>query len=262
MSVNLYRIDCLTNMHVGNGDVNYNIVDNEVEKDPVLGVPTIHSSGIKGALRAYCEEKEMSDVCSVFGSSRYDSTDQTKSTPGSYKFLNANLIARPLRVSQGNISYINVTTVEMIDGFLKLMHNLGITKIDGLSLPEKLNLNKFSGEFLVSTDDCKGIEGFSVEKFDSNTDAFRLLNKLIGDRFGVTSTTMFKSFDLPVLARNQLDNGISNNLWYEEIVPHQSIFYFSIVTPQHGKELIFNELVQIGASASIGYGFTKVTKVV
>ena len=43
----------MTNMHVGNGDVNYNIIDNEVEKDPVTGYPTINASGVKGALREF-----------------------------------------------------------------------------------------------------------------------------------------------------------------------------------------------------------------
>ena len=33
----------------------------------------------------------------------------------------------------------------------------------------------------------------------------------------------FKKIELPVLARNKLDNGISKNLWYEQVVPHESL---------------------------------------
>ena len=51
MKIEFYKIECLTNLHVGSGEINYNIVDNEVEKDAVTGLPVIHASGIKGALR-------------------------------------------------------------------------------------------------------------------------------------------------------------------------------------------------------------------
>jgi len=53
MNVHVYKYTCLTNLHVGSGDINYNIVDNEVERDPVTGLPMIHASGVKGALREY-----------------------------------------------------------------------------------------------------------------------------------------------------------------------------------------------------------------
>ena len=41
MYFHVFKIRCLTNLHVGSGDINYNIVDKEVEKDPVTGVPVI-----------------------------------------------------------------------------------------------------------------------------------------------------------------------------------------------------------------------------
>ena len=53
MKAKIFVIECLTNLHVGNGDVNFNIIDNEVERDDVTGLPTINSSGFKGALRAF-----------------------------------------------------------------------------------------------------------------------------------------------------------------------------------------------------------------
>ena len=46
MAAIIVNLECMTNMHVGNGDVNYNIIDNEVEKDPVTGYPTINASGV------------------------------------------------------------------------------------------------------------------------------------------------------------------------------------------------------------------------
>ena len=59
MSFFAYKIDCITNLHVGSGDLNYNIVDNEVERDAVTGYPVIHASGLKGALREHCSKSSM-----------------------------------------------------------------------------------------------------------------------------------------------------------------------------------------------------------
>ena len=68
MTANLYFIKCLTNLHVGSGDVNFNIIDEEIEKDPVTGYPTINASGVKGALRQFFEENALQYTGCWFGS--------------------------------------------------------------------------------------------------------------------------------------------------------------------------------------------------
>ena len=71
MGAIVVNLECVTNMHVGNGDVNFNIIDNEVERDVVTGYPTINASGVKGALREYFKKnvaeelKGLIDVISV-----------------------------------------------------------------------------------------------------------------------------------------------------------------------------------------------------
>ena len=48
MKTLIYQVRCLTNMHVGSGDTAYNIIDNEIEKDPVLNnTAVINPSGVK-----------------------------------------------------------------------------------------------------------------------------------------------------------------------------------------------------------------------
>ena len=77
---------------------------------------------------------------------------------------------------------------------------------------------------------------------------------------------------LPVLARNTLDDqGISNNLWYEEVVPHETVFYLPVIsngtadgdrTLERFHSFITAEgncLVQFGGNATIGYGLTRVS---
>jgi CRISPR/Cas system CMR subunit Cmr4 (Cas7 group RAMP superfamily) len=74
---------------------------------------------------------------------------------------------------------------------------------------------------------------------------------------------------LPVIARNSLDNGQSENLWYEEVLPRESRLYFSVLAPDTGTvdfETAFNKhlqgkTVQIGANATVGYGYCKISKI-
>ena len=47
MTTKMYMMKLETNLHVGNGDINYNIIDNEVEKDVLTEQPIIYSSGMK-----------------------------------------------------------------------------------------------------------------------------------------------------------------------------------------------------------------------
>jgi CRISPR-associated protein Cmr4 len=78
--------------------------------------------------------------------------------------------------------------------------------------------------------------------------------------------------NLPTVARNALDNGISENLWYEELVPRETRFYATVealgsstdaavetavedldgaITAANGRRH-----VQLGANATVGNGRT------
>ena len=79
---------------------------------------------------------------------------------------------------------------------------------------------------------------------------------------------MLKKYGLPVIARNSV--GEQTNLWYEEVVPHKSIFYFAVVTSTSEAddlldvltESVRGKIIQFGANASVGYGLCKVIKVI
>jgi hypothetical protein len=67
---------------------------------------------------------------------------------------------------------------------------------------------------------------------------------------------------LPVIARNHLENGQSTNLWYEQVLPRQTRFAFTVLSPDaltlatdFDDRLTGQGLVQIGANASVGYGY-------
>lgn len=316
MAATIYYINCLTNLHVGSGDVNFNTIDNEVERDPVTGYPTIHASGIKGALRQFFVEnvKDAALTIRFFGSSvqnskkEADATDQEQSSttdeessaiseevdattgeeedsaagedasasskdktvqlskkagsiPGSLKFLTAQMLGRPARASQGRQAYYMVTTKLALEQLCTIGKALGCMPSFN---PQDLSatINYRSPQELVA------VEGYPVNKALPNSGDFigisNYLRRRFKEDFLILSDETFRKLPLPVLARNQLENGESKQLWYEEYVPHKSIFWFAVIgSAEDLKEFddkVKDKLIQFGGNASIGCGLCIVTK--
>ena len=249
MSKYIFKMECVTNMHVGSGDANYNIIDNEVQKDVVLtDVPAIHSSGVKGALREHFENKSnisAENINRIFGSKSGESTQ------GEYKFFSAKLIARPLRTSEGKKPYLLATSNDILKDFSDFLEGLGLKEFFSF-----LEIEIPAEEFFVATSDVSALEGLKVTE-----QSIPSLEKIIGNDYAITNTLRY--FDLPVMARNKIKDETDGNLWYEEIVPHKSIFYFVIITPNYEENLLNfdGEAIQFGGNASIGQGYTKITQV-
>ncbi len=67
--------------------------------------------------------------------------------------------------------------------------------------------------------------------------------------------------NLPIIARNCLENGESTNLWYEQVLPSQSVLATIIQTNNaEDLDILNGAIVQIGANATIGYGYCKFIK--
>lgn len=235
MAVIIVKLECITNMHVGNGDVNYNIIDNEVERDPVTGYPTINASGVKGALRNYFSGRSelKGKVDSFFGAEK-----EGNSTPGALKILSANMIAIPTRANKGEEPFYLVTTKEALGRFHE---------------NEKIFLGK-ENNIVEKSVTNRGVEGILLNK------AVEMFDKDIH----ILSEEDFRKLYLPVLARNKLENGSSMHLWYEEVVPYNSIFIFVVLTNEESilrdfSSCIDNKVIQFGGNASIGYGLCKVS---
>ena len=253
MKIVFYKIDCLTNLHVGSGDVNYNIIDNEVEKDAVNGLPVIHASGVKGALRdAFSSiDKYKGQIDTIFGKSG----EGDEMSGGTHKFLDATLIARPMRVSgSDSVASVPVVTVASINDFLGKLNGFGV---NGFGIEAIDNIDFGKNEFLTTynniTIECEStgsISSKAKEQLDK-------LTSVIGESYAVVRD--FEDYELPVTARNCLDEK-KRNLWYEEVVPHGSVLYFGVIYPDNAPELEFPSVVQFGGNASIGCGYTKITK--
>jgi CRISPR-associated protein Cmr4 len=241
-----YLIECLSNLHVGSGDNNYGVIDKQVQRDTISNFPIIHSSGLKGALREYFDKmvKLAPEVVSkYFGSSKNEQANQLQ---GALRFFEAHLLSVPVRSVSDNEVFFRATADSIVDYFNSL----------------SVNLN------------CKSVIKFPVSTSTAQTEyeAAPLFAEIdfIGSKAVKFSTSQMNSVmeHLPVIARNSLDNGVSENLWYEEVVPRESRFYFFVSVPSDMNDSyledinknLHEKIVQIGGNATVGYGLCKITK--
>lgn len=278
---NIYIITALTDMHVGSGDSTYGLIDKQVQRDVLTNYPTIHASSLKGALREHFTEEMMekriitSDITYVFGTAQ----SEADSRGGKYKFFAANLLSLPMR--SNHKPFYRVTTKEIIGKFLeyivrfpvKIPQQLtdALKKLKNVEMGDKAIIFVRKSETTamptngkkIKVEDVLGEENYKL----LDAAELKILENLFGENLCIMQEADFNvvAAELPVIARNCLENGISQNLWYEEIVPRESRFYFGVITGHDEKsEGIFAEeitranMVQIGANASIGYGYTKI----
>ncbi len=283
MKYKAFSIRNITNMHVGTGDTTFGVVDKLVQRDPITEYPIIYSSSLKGAIREYfmeyldMEYSNMDLINYVFGKDSNNSgqkNNEGKTTSGNYRFFQANLLAIPVR---SNVKpYFMATTPSLLKDFLTNIKTFGIVdnKIDKNQLKEidKNQLKEIEKLSMITPDEksvlIKGELKAKIEDWKTKNDNNIPENiKFLGSNIALFSENNFKQLvqSLPVIARNNLENGQSKNLWYEEIVPRESRFYFIVGFGQEYENEFKKKLeagnVQIGGNASIGYGFTKIEEI-
>ena len=259
----LYLIENKTPMHVGSGDTNFDLVDKQIQKDVLTLYPTIHSSSLKGALKEYATYRHDNEESPRFLGHIFGDEDNA----GKVRFTDAHLLSIPMR-SDTN-PYYNCTSPKAIEQLLEVIETFSLT----LKQKEELQkIAKYKGtETLVATQTA------TIEDIDAKVSTeynFEVLESLIGSPAAIVPNTTFSEMlkDLPIIARNQLENGESKNLWYEEVLPRKSKLYTLISEPTYlnigdekkltnafnrfGEYLCDNNTIHIGANASIGYGIT------
>ncbi len=255
-TIHAYLIKCQTNLHVGSGDNNYGVIDKQVQRDSISLAPIIHASGIKGAFREYFDKSlrwgettEGNEKLTIlFGS---DKTAKENLKQGSLRFFEAHLLSIPVR-GKDNEPFYRATSCEIVNAFNSSATTLGMKDIM-IILPTAQNTNahtEYADSSLLGDIPYVGEKAVKMEHSMMNDEVFR---------------------HLPIIARNCLENGQSENLWYEEVVPRESCFYFFIAVPNNMDSIVnydndFNNnvhdrIIQIGANATVGYGYCKILKI-
>ena len=164
------------------------------------------------------------------------------------------MLSRPMRVSgSSSIACINVFSVASINQFIQKAKAFGIN-----AFGDEIPAFNFGGNTFVSSVSNIRIENENTRDITKDEEnLLQGLSGILGKNYAFV--TDFNQFDLPVVARNCLEEG-RTNLWYEEVVPAMSKFYTIILRPDDSEELEFNDVVQIGGNASIGCGYTRIKK--
>lgn len=232
-NVGIWLIIPQTNLHAGNeSTVNFSVIDKAIQRDATTNLPCINSSSLKGAIKEYmseCVKMDAPVLKDIFGSVKSDLKDIKK---GSVLFFDASLLFIPKQCGEGK-TYELVYSDKVLEEFSKKVNNL----IEGEGISKETLLEKVRS--IMGT---KNVSSNSVD----------------GDTF----TTYCNDDALPIITRNCLENGESTNLWYEQVLPSLSVLATVIVTKESGQMDLLNEkIVQIGANATIGYGYCKFVKI-
>jgi CRISPR-associated protein Cmr4 len=271
---NAFVIRALTNLHAGAGGESYGMIDNLVQRDKTSGLPVIHSSSLKGSLRELMEDglsPQPFDIAAVFGG---DSRRNQPDGKGTYKFLEAELLSLPVRSDKK--LFFSVTCPEICNRIIKLAVQLkftldpdlksGIEAISRIIIADNsaFHFDAQLTEVRLEEEDITAVsQTVGIAHLDK-------VKKLFGDDLTIVSDSIFEqlcdNYHLPVIARNQLENGMSENLWYEQVLPRESRLLFYVFSPIDDAHLtnfsnaLENNTVQIGANASVGYGYCVIKK--
>lgn len=233
MKANAWLITAKSNLHVGNENTSsFGLIDKAIQRDALTGLPCINSSSLKGALNEFCSViagLSPVDRINIFGVDKMSKSTSTQK--GSHIFFDANILLLP--VQEKNKLFKLVTTDSILENY--------VNKFNLFNSEERI---KNVEAFLTSLKNMFNTATLEVLKDGTNETADKKFSDLCSDE------------ELPIIARNCLEDGRSTNLWYEQILPAETVFYTFISAET---DLISNALdksiVQIGANATIGYGY-------
>jgi CRISPR-associated protein Cmr4 len=277
-----FLLRALSNLHPGSGDNAFGLIDRIVQRDPTNGLPVIFSSSLKGSLRELANFKnppKLKDptnpkagyeehplVQTIFGSDNRRGK-AAHLQQGNHVFFDAHLLALPVRASHR--FYFLATTPTVVQDFLDHSGTF-LTAEQASALKSLADTDVAKGKPFCYGGDAGEVylENLLATRQEA-PEGFPSLMELIGDRLALLHPDDFadRCEELPTVARNALNNGISENLWYEEIVPREARFYTRFVDTTGGQGphsltgllQTANHEVQVGANATVGYGLTRWT---
>lgn len=265
-----YHIEAITNLQVGNGEINMGVVDNLIQRDAATNLPVINASSLKGALREHCQDfMQPEHILHIFGSAPKDVNIREA---GNYRFFNANLLSMPVRSDRA--PFLMATCPLLMKDYLhkRQLFGMPVPETEKNKVLAILQQAKKNSPIVFS----KSHEGAYIEDFDEKS-------IVIGNKLDTASFTSWvgepavlladedfgrlcNEDHLPVIARNNLTRG-HENLWYEQVLPRFSRLYFFVMASDRPdclkalQESVNEKLVQIGANATVGYGYCILTPI-
>lgn len=284
---NMLGLFAETPLHPGAGS-STGFVDLPVQRERHTGFPIIQASGLKGAMREVAEKELKADEVNVlFGPENSDHA-------GALAITDARLLAFPVRsLSQ---VYVWVTCPAVISRLIRDMAMLpgmdakdldakGSTGFkpavgEAFSIKDSgLNDNLVLEELTFKLDSTKSTDVEKLMKavtsfLPQKNDAHKAAREKMEKHLLVISDEDFKHLvnnATQISARIKLkDNKTSDNLWYEETIPPDSLFYTLLLAskPRGGNsgisgaegilkkvEETVNGYLQVGGNETVGQGW-------
>ncbi len=231
MNIRVFKITAKTKLHVGDeSGGEFTIIDKAIQRDPLTTLPCINSSSLKGAIKEYCyfRNKELGDnnplsidIEALFGSGIDENgRTMTNNKKGDAIFFDAKILYLP---QQDNDYFYHYITSEQVIAMMN----------------ERLSMFGIKNEYTKE----EKINGHQVHSIEDG--------KFI---------SCCNNNNLPIIARNVLENGESQNLWYEQVLPTETVLYTIILEKGDTlRDSLNGRIVQLGAGATIGYGYCEFT---
>jgi CRISPR type III-B/RAMP module RAMP protein Cmr4 len=253
-----------TSIHPGAGH-SLGVIDLPVSREATTGYPVIVGSSLKGSLRDAMEQwlgdKEHQSIREVFGCQEY---------AGHVLVSDARLLLLPVRSLAQAFRW--VTCPHLIERYRRDLRRVGQTDLPPVpSVPDGKALaygqpHLFLEErlFEVVGEPDESLVKLLTPLIAAEEVGLRLSQRLVvlnDDDFA-----WFCHFGLPVQARNQLnDNKASQNLWYEETLPPDTLMYALLLSGQPKSLSAVEDLIgqngylQVGGNATVGQGWFAMT---
>lgn len=261
-----------TSLHPG-AETSGGVVDLPVAREATTSYPLLAGSGLKGAMRdAYTtrykqDEAKKNKVNSIFGA---------PDGAGGISLTDGRLLLLPVRSLDTNYRWVTCPYIlERLQRDLELADFHRTIPIPSLKEAEALAINSGSNVYLeelsFTVTQAEEII-FSLADVMKSLVHHEVTQKRLPGQLTIINDDDFKHFarfGLPVNARNVLDENkkTSNNLWYEEIIPVDSLFY-TLLLPRPGKEALLQDLLtmfddrpylQVGGNETVGQGWCAVS---
>lgn len=286
MKAKLLFTHALTPLYPGTGQGS-GVIDLPIAREIATNIPYLPGSSLKGVLRDECKDEAL---CKTLFGPEAKTISESNSQAGVLQFTDQRLLLLPVRSLSGTFAW--VTSPLILQRFSRLLTYIDIHDAPAIPQPAKdeahtahhsglpLNIGGKQQviledlDFTAVTDqqlvtDWAEWLGACLFPADNSGEGWRktLSEKLCilhDDRLGFLLET-----GTEVIARNVLDeNKTSENLWYEEALPAESILEGLVIAQSVGQannpdtaltELVrlTTSLIQLGGHATIGRGFCR-----
>ncbi|OPL17082.1 MAG: hypothetical protein AVO38_05625 [delta proteobacterium ML8_D] len=267
-------------------------IDLPVARERTTGHPIIPASSLKGVWRDYCKSlwPEKEEVEIAFGPDSEDGeANKKRFYAGCLGFTDAQILFLPVRASSGTFAMITCPLQVRRYIELKCLSGLGDPKDACIKIHSPAE-NTFSplskdhpffrnGALIFLEDEELEINTVASDRWITGLPSGSDIPKRLQKRTALVSDEVFRWFcrnGLEVVAHNILKEGKqSDNLWYEEVVPSDGIFFSLILTsPPHqsGEEKMNDNgkylkkladtrvpFFQVGGHETTGRGLMEVT---